>query len=160
MGSILGRSPKSLTQTNFLNCHGCHQKTINILWITLSFGVSLKTTVIDPTRYYIKWILLNTNIKQRFYLLDLFSLRHLLCFLSTSGLSQAEGPGGLVPPQFLADQLTLSQPGAHYAHHITMCPSGFSDLATALFIYLFGCHINIMGVNMTSECIAYTIMCK
>ena len=32
------------------------------------------------------------------------------------------------PPQFLADQLTLSQPGGH----ITTCPPGFSDLATAL----------------------------
>ena len=35
------------------------------------------------------------------------------------GLSQAGGPGG----QFLADQLTLSQPGgANYAHHITKWP--------------------------------------
>jgi hypothetical protein len=33
----------------------------------------------------------------------------------------------------LADQLTLSQPGgAHYAHHITKCNPGFSDLATGL----------------------------
>ena len=53
-----------------------------------------------------------------------------------AGPSQAGGPGGPVPPQFLADQLTLSQPGgAHYAHHITKCHPGFSDLATGLFIF-------------------------
>ena len=26
----------------------------------------------------------------------------------------------------------ISTRGAHYAHHITTCPSGFSDIATAL----------------------------
>ena len=41
--------------------------------------------------------------------------------------------GGLQPPQFLTDQLTLSQPGgADYAHHSTTSPPGFSDLATGL----------------------------
>ena len=34
--------------------------------------------------------------------------------------------------KFLADQLTLSQLGAHYNHLITTCPPGFSDLTTAL----------------------------
>ena len=35
--------------------------------------------------------------------------------------------------EFLAEQLTLSQPGgADYAHHNTTSPPGFSDLATAL----------------------------
>jgi hypothetical protein len=39
-----------------------------------------------------------------------------------------------MPPQFLAEQLTLSQPGgADYTHHST-CPPGFSDLATALTV--------------------------
>ena len=43
------------------------------------------------------------------------------------------GAGGACAPHFLADQLTLSQPGgAHYAHHITTCHPGFLDLATAL----------------------------
>ena len=38
------------------------------------------------------------------------------------------GLGGLQPPQFLTDQLTLSQPGgADYAHHSTTSPPGFSD---------------------------------
>ena len=42
----------------------------------------------------------------------------------------ASGVEGL---QFLADQLTRSQAGiAHYAHLITTCPPGFSDLATGL----------------------------
>ena len=45
------------------------------------------------------------------------------------------GLGGLQPPQFLTDQLTLSQPGgADYAHHSTTSPPGFSDLATALVL--------------------------
>ena len=36
-------------------------------------------------------------------------------------------------PQILADQLTLSQPGAaDYAHHITTGTPGFLDLPTAL----------------------------
>ena len=57
----------------------------------------------------------------------------LLFGILNAGLSQAGGPEGHVPPHFLTDQLTLSQPGgAHYAHHITACPPGFSDLATAL----------------------------
>ena len=51
-------------------------------------------------------------------------------------ISQARrkrGAGGAVAPQFLAEQLTLSQPGgADYAHHSTMSPPGFSGLATAL----------------------------
>ena len=37
-------------------------------------------------------------------------------------------------PQFLADQLTLSQPaggGAHFPHPVLRAP-GFSDIATAL----------------------------
>ena len=43
------------------------------------------------------------------------------------------GAWGLQPPQFLTDQLTLSQPGgADYAHHSTTSPPGFSDLATGL----------------------------
>ena len=41
--------------------------------------------------------------------------------------------GGALAPQFLAQQLTLSQRGgADYAHHSTTNPPGFSDLATAL----------------------------
>ena len=45
-----------------------------------------------------------------------------------------------VPPtlQFLADQLTLSQPGGvHYPHPVFRAPPGFSDLATALYIGIF-----------------------
>ena len=44
------------------------------------------------------------------------------------------GAGGTgAGPQSLADHLTLSQSGwTNYAHHITTCPPGFSDLPTAL----------------------------
>ena len=48
----------------------------------------------------------------------------------------SRGPGGHVPPpHFLADQLTLSQPGKCTLPppNIT-CPPGFSDLATALLL--------------------------
>ena len=41
---------------------------------------------------------------------------------------RSRGGHGQGHPQLLADQLTLPQPGGH----ITKCPSGFSDLATAL----------------------------
>ena len=55
---------------------------------------------------------------------------------ATSGPSQVEGRRARAP-HFLADQLTLSQPGgAHYAHHIHTCHPGFFDLATALGIHL------------------------
>ena len=50
VGYILGLLRKLLTQTNFLNCHGYHRKMTKISSITPCFGVSLKTTVIDPTR--------------------------------------------------------------------------------------------------------------
>ena len=44
-------------------------------------------------------------------------------FTTYSGLSQAGGSEGHVPPQFLADQLTLSQPGgAHYPHPVLHAP--------------------------------------
>ena len=49
------------------------------------------------------------------------------------GAEGAGGTKGAMPSQILADQLTLSQPrGAYYAHRITTCPPGFSDLPTAL----------------------------
>ena len=51
----------------------------------------------------------------------------------TSGMHQGEGQGGQLPPQILADQLTLSQPGgADYAHHSTTCPPGFLTLGASL----------------------------
>ena len=41
--------------------------------------------------------------------------------------------GGLQPPQFMTDQLTLSQPGGGtLSPPSTTSPTGFSDLATAL----------------------------
>ena len=51
-----------------------------------------------------------------------------------AGTQQGEGQGGHLPPQILADQLTLSQPGggADYAHHSTTCPPGFLTLAASL----------------------------
>ena len=50
-----------------------------------------------------------------------------------SGPLQAGGLGGLRPLQFLADQFTLSRPG--WAPNPTS-PPGFSDLVTALHVYL------------------------
>ena len=51
-----------------------------------------------------------------------------------ASLSPAGGLGGLYPPQFLAKQLTLSQPGGtDYVHRITTCTPGFSDLPMDLF---------------------------
>ena len=48
-------------------------------------------------------------------------------------MQQGEGQGGQLPPQILADQLTLSQPGgADYAHHSTTCPPGFLTFAASL----------------------------
>ena len=50
-----------------------------------------------------------------------------------AGPSQEGGWGGCSPPQFLAEQLTLSQPGGvDYARHSTTSLPGFSDLVTAL----------------------------
>ena len=47
-----------------------------------------------------------------------------------AGPSQAGGPGGHVPPpHFLADQLTLSQPGgAHYPHPVVRATPDFQTL--------------------------------
>ena len=61
--------------------------------------------------------------------------------IKIQGRRNQAGGGGMptsAPPlQFLADQLTLYQPGhrADYAHHITTCPLGFSALLIALYIY-------------------------
>ena len=45
------------------------------------------------------------------------------------GRRQGGGLGGLKPPQFLADQLTLSQPGgAHYPHPVLQAPPDFQTL--------------------------------
>ena len=51
-----------------------------------------------------------------------------------SGMQQGGGQRGQLPPQILADQLTLSQPGgADYAHHSTTCPPpGFLTLSASL----------------------------
>ena len=46
-----------------------------------------------------------------------------------AGLSQAGGPRGPVPPHFLTDQLTLSQPGgAHYPHPVICALPDFQTL--------------------------------
>ena len=66
-------------------------------------------------------------------------LTPLLCIAKSigPGPSQAEGPGGHMLPHFLADRLTLSQPGeTDYAHLITTGTPGFLDLPTALILQL------------------------
>ena len=53
--------------------------------------------------------------------------------VTLQGCSKGGGRGAAAPPQILADQLTLSQPGGtDYAHLITTGTPGFSDLPTAL----------------------------
>ena len=48
---------------------------------------------------------------------------------SKAGPSPGGGLGGLQPPQFLADQLTLSQPGGvHYPHPVLQAPPDFQTL--------------------------------
>ena len=48
------------------------------------------------------------------------------------GMSQTGGQGGRTPPQFLADQLTLSRPGgAHYPHPVLHAPPDFQTLRHA-----------------------------
>ena len=55
--------------------------------------------------------------------------------LETTGLSSLGVPGVPWPTQFLADQLTLFQPGGtDYAPLITTGTPGFSDLPTALML--------------------------
>ena len=55
-------------------------------------------------------------------------------FLYVQQACRKRGGLGALGPQFLAKQLTLSQPGGtNYAHHSTMSPSRFSDLATGLY---------------------------
>ena len=50
-----------------------------------------------------------------------------------AGMQQGGGQRGQLPPQILADQLTLSQPGgADYAHHSITCPPGCLTLAASL----------------------------
>ena len=54
-------------------------------------------------------------------------------FFENTGPSQAGGPGGHVPPHFLADQLTLSQPGgAHSPHLVLRAPPDFQTLRRPL----------------------------
>jgi hypothetical protein len=53
-----------------------------------------------------------------------------------SGRSHAGGVGGLKPPQFSADQLTLSRPGGtHYPHPVLVAPPVFQTLRRP-------CHLN------------------
>ena len=69
----------------------------------------------------------------------LHSLRTYLLIRAVVSRGGGWGAGGLKPPppQFLAEQLTLSQPGwTDYARHSTTSPLGFSDLATDLIANL------------------------
>ena len=60
-------------------------------------------------------------------------------FPTIAGLSGV--PGVPWHPQILAGQLTLYQPwGADYAHHIITAPPVFSDLPTALLVWLVQQH--------------------
>ena len=55
-----------------------------------------------------------------------------------TGLSQAGGPGRHVPPQFLADWLTLSQPaGAHYPHPVLRALPDFQTLRRPWYMFTY-----------------------
>ena len=48
------------------------------------------------------------------------------CIEYDSGMQQGGRQGGQPPPQILADQLTLSQPGGtHYPHPVLLAPRNF-----------------------------------
>ena len=50
----------------------------------------------------------------------------------TAGMLEGGRQGGRTPPQFLVDQLTLSQPGgAHYPHPVLLAPPDFQTLQHA-----------------------------
>ena len=46
----------------------------------------------------------------------------------------AGGAGGHWPPGYGRSVNPISNRGAYHAQHITTCPSGFSDLPTALWV--------------------------
>ena len=64
-------------------------------------------------------------------------------YILAKGAGPSPGGGGLgelqpPPPQFLTDQLILSQPGvADYARHSTTSTPKFSDLTTGLVEHIF-----------------------
>ena len=63
------------------------------------------------------------------------SFRHLRPDYVLSGLSSLGVPGVPWHTQYLADHLTLFQPGGtDYTHLITTGTPGFSDLPTALYL--------------------------
>ena len=86
-----------------------------------------------PLHVYVFARLLNDVFAKRFKESQMCGL-----VSTVAGLSSLGVPGMPWHPQFLADQLTLSQPrggGADYAHHITKRIPRFSDLPTALHRY-------------------------
>ena len=59
---------------------------------------------------------------------DLYSSSKFL----VAGMLEGGRQGGRTPPQFLADQLTLSRPGgAHYPHPVLLAPPDFQTLRHA-----------------------------
>ena len=90
-----------------------------------------------------------TNMVRTFICFVLYLPKYLKCFLilefycylisiyflinsAIAGMSQTGGQGGRTPPQFLADQLTLSRPGgAHYPHPVLHAPPDFQTLRHA-----------------------------
>ena len=76
----------------------------------------------------------DTDFIYRFVLNLLFNFQTFNCFkLNFQGRLQScrkrGGQGGTCPPHFLADQLTLSQPGgAHYPHLVLRAPPDFQTL--------------------------------
>ena len=93
----------------------------NLSYLMLAFKVALETKVIVlRTTFFLHFIMLHDRLQAR---------------------RKRGGRGGPCPPHFLADQLTLSQPGGGtLPPPSTMCPPRFSDLATALHCIHFFQH--------------------
>ena len=76
-----------------------------------------------------------TKCQRRFLSLSRQTLFTYLRLKYNAGLSQAGGPGGLLPPHFLSDQLTLSQPGGQIIPTIVLrAPPEFQTLRRACYM--------------------------
>ena len=69
-----------------------------------------------------------------------------------AGPSEPCGARGNGSPYFSRSVIPISTRGADYAHHITVCPSEFSDLPKALpRRYVMSSHLNCMSPAATTK---------
>ena len=66
--------------------------------------------------------------------------------------------GGRTPPQFLADQLTLSRPwGAHYPHPVLLAPPDFQTLRHACYVSINRYHTYCVLQNPKIDSVTHTL---